>query len=262
MRMNPPRRHACSVKVPQYLPVKRAMISAGLLSCSEQGFVVAMGPLVELRAALTDWLARLEEVDERWEVPALIRADWVPRGVWREPAEDLWCSEQPGGHLLTPRPLFHLLNRLRHHPVEGGAWLLGGQCTRDERDTLPMLRQRVFTMMEYVVLAPQKALSIWLAGLLERLWEQAVAWDLPVDLSATDDRCSGMDLRLRLTDEQPLRLARGWELPVDVSSAYGLQDQRLAIVGCGIERWCLAILARHGVEADSWRRLPGLYATD
>lgn len=218
-----------------------------------------MGPLAGLRTALAGRLAGLEQVDERWEVPPLIRSDWVPRGVWRDPPEDMWCSEHPGGHLLTPRPLFHLLNRLRHHPVDGGAWLLSGQCTRDERDTLPLMRQRAFAMLEFAALAPQKALEVWMAGVLERLWERAVDWDLPVDLSATDDGQAGMDLRLRLTDEPPLKIARGWEVPPEVTAAYGLAGQRLAVVGCGIERWCLAVLARHGMDETSWRQLPALY---
>jgi|GEM_PF-2926048 len=235
------------------------MMSAGLLSCSQQGFVISMGPLVGLRAALAGWLGGLEEADDRWEVPALIREDWVPRDVWREPPEEAWCREQPGGHLLTPRPLFHLLNRLRHHPVEGGTWLLSGTCTRHEQGTLPLLRQRSFTMLEFVALAPQKALSVWMGGLMERLWEQAVAWDLPVDLSATSDGRRGMDLRLRLEDEPPLHLARGWELRPEIAAAYRLGDQAVAVVGCGIERWCLAVLARHGVQESDWRRLPKLY---
>jgi hypothetical protein len=252
--MRQPRRHASSVEIPNYISLKRAFIRANLLSCSQQGFNIAMGPLLGLRRSLVAWLESVESADELWETPPLIRNDWVPRGVWRDPPEDLWCRESPSGHLLTPRPLFHLLNRLRHHPRDGGVWIMHGQCTRDEDTqlTLPLKHQRSFTMLEFVALAPEGALGVWMGELMEKLWTQAVAWDLPVDLSAIENGTAGMDLRLRMPEMEPLRLARAWQIPPDVLGAYSIQGGQMAAVGCGVERWCLALLARHGVDSGSW----------
>lgn len=252
--MQQPRRHASSAEISAYEPLKRAFLRADLLSCSEQGFHITFGPLIDLRRRLVHWLESIECADETWEVPPLIRNDWVPRGVWRDPPEKLWCQESPSGHLLTPRPLFHLLNRLRHHPRDGGVWILSGLCTRDEdpSQTLPLKHQRSFTMVEFAALAPMGALGVWMGELMEKLWNQAVAWDLPVDLSATENSPAGMDLRLRMPEMEPLRLARAWQLPPDVLSAYKIEGLQLAAVGCGIDRWCLAVLARHGVEPSQW----------
>ena len=255
--MYEPHRHTSFAEIAAYEPLKRAFLRAGLLSCSEQGFNITMGPLTGLRRNLVRWLESIESADELWEVPPLIRNDWVPRGVWRDPPEALWCQEAPSGHLLTPRPLFHLLNRLRHHPRDGGVWIISGQCTRDEdaRQTLPLKHQRAFTMVEFVALAPAGALGVWMGELMEKLWNQAVAWDLPVDLSATEDGTAGMDLRLRMPEMEPLRLARGWQVPADVLAAYKIEGLRIAAIGCGIDRWCLAMLARHGVDPAAW---PGI----
>jgi len=257
--MNQPRRHISSAEVSAYEPLKRAVLRDNLLSCSEQGFNILIGPLAELHRAMIDWLGSTESADERWTVPALIRNDWVPRNVWDDPPEELWCNEAPSGHLLTPRPLFHLLNRLRHHPVDGGIWVLNGVCARDESpgDTLPLKHQRSFTMVEHAALAPRGALGVWMGEMMERLYSRAVAWDLPVDLSATDNGDSHMDLRLRLPQMEPLRLARGWRIPANVLQAYQLTNQQLASIGCGVERWCLAILARYGIEKHNWPQLRG-----
>lgn len=255
--MNEPRRHASSAEVTPYEPLKRSLLRDNLLSCSEQGFNILMEPLIGLRRGLTAWLEGVESADAYWEVPALIRNDWVVRNVWQDPPEELWCQESPSGHLLTPRPLFHLLNRLRHHPADGGIWVLTGTCTRDEnsRLTLPLKHQRSFTMVEYAALAPGGALGVWMGELMERLYAQAVAWDLPVDLSATDGGESGMDLRLRLPQLEPLRLSRAWQVPAKVLAAYGLEGLHLAAVGSGVERWCLAVLARYGTHAAQWPRI-------
>jgi hypothetical protein len=254
--MNQPRRNTCSAEVSAYEPLKRAFLRANLLSCSEQGFNTMIGPLVELHRGLTAWLEAAESADERWQVPALIRNDWVPRNVWSDPSEEQWCTEVPSGHILTPRPLFHLLNRLRHHPADGGIWVLSGVCTRDEspQSTLPLKHQRSFTMVEYAALAPHGALGVWMGEVMERLYGRAVDWDLPVDLSATENGDSQMDLRLRLPQLEPLRLARAWQVPAPVLAAYKLEDRQLAAVGCGVERWCLALLARYGTDPRAWPR--------
>jgi len=255
--MKQPRRHTCSAEVSAYEPLKRAFLRDNLLSCSEQGFNIMIGPLIELYRGLINWLESAESVDERWAVPAMIRNDWVPRGVWNDPPEELWCNEAPAGHMLTPRPLFHLLNRLRHHPVDGGIWVLSGVCTRDESSqaTLPLKHQRSFTMVEHAALAPHGALGVWMGEMMEQLYSQAVAWDLPVDLSATENGDSHMDLRLRLPQMEPVRLARAWQIPAEVLAAYKVDDQQLAAVGCGVERWCLAILARYGTDARNWPQI-------
>jgi hypothetical protein len=77
-----------------------------------------------------------------------------------------------------------------------------------------------------------------------------------VDGSAIDDSGEGMDLRLRLGDGEALRLARGWLVPEELTRTYGLGRQRLAAVSCGIERWCLAVLARYGGHHDKWPQIP------
>ncbi|MBN2083322.1 hypothetical protein JW859_14085 [bacterium] len=288
--MSQPERHECHVPIPEYLPIKREFMRAGLVSCSQQGFNIAFGPLTGLREGLATWMKSLEPADERWLVPALIRRDWVEYGIWNDPPAEMWCTEQPGGHLLTPRPLFHLLNRLRHHPSEGAVWLLEGQCTRNEdaEETLPLKLQRSFYMFEYIAQAPEGALNVWMGELFDRLWHQAVAWDLPVDRSAAQvqedaDRhtklseedaqrlalgwrlpvgspvkagAAGMDLRLRLGDGEAVRLARGWLVPEELTRVYGLGQQRMAAVSCGLERWCLAILARYGANANLWPQIP------
>lgn len=252
--MDEPRRHSSATNATAYEPLKRALLRDNLLSCSEQGFNILLGPLVGLRRSMLAWLESAESAEERWEVPTLIRNDWVPRKVWQDPPEELWCHDASSGHLLTPRPLFHLLSRLRHHPVEGGVWVLSGNCIRDESPqlTLPLKHQRSFTMVEYAALAPSGALGVWMGELMERLYAQAVAWDLPVDLSATDGGDSGMDLRLRLPQMEPLRLTRAWQVPANVLAAYDLTGMRLAAVGSGVERWCLAVLARYGTSDAAW----------
>jgi len=247
-----PRQHRSATGIPEYLPVKRACLGQGLFSCSQQGFNIAMGSLPGLRRRLGHWLAALDSNAEHWDVPHLIRRDWVARDVWRSPVEEQWCSEQPGGHLLTPRPLFHLLNRLKHHPLSGGVWLLRGECTRveDPKRTLPLLLQRSFTMVEIAALALPQALGIWREGLVEQFWEQAVAWDLPVELDAGPD--GAVSLCLVLAEEGHASLTRCWDVDESVMAAYGMADQQMAVLSSGLERWCLAILARHGPDAAQW----------
>lgn len=242
-------------EVAEYLPVKRRMISAGLLSCSQQGFNLAIGPLAELRCRLMDWVLALLPGAERWEVPPLIRSDWVERGVWDDPPESEWCREEPGANLLTPRPLMHLANRLRHHPVDFGQWVLNGVAVRheDPEATLPLLRQRAFMVQELAAVStkPEK-LQGWGAGVMARMWEQALAWNLPVELRGAPGPPEEAALFLRLPAEQPLLLARSGSLRPEVLAAYGLTGQQFNYATFGPERWTLALMARHGVDPGGW----------
>lgn len=256
--VNVMRTNVSRVEIPAYLVVKHSSLRAGLFSCSQQGFNIAMGPLLKLRRAVSSRLSGLDPQAVGWEVPPLIRADWVESGIWRDPADEQWCTEQPAGHVLTPRPVLHLVNRLRHHPVDHGTWLLSGACVRNEdpQETLPLLRQRAFTMLEYVRIAGVNDESEWRAGILNALWDLLIDLDLPVgmvELPADGQHGSGgTAILLHLPEVPPVSLARAWRLPTELLAAYQLDGRYMDVVGCGVERLCLGILSRWGLEAKLW----------
>jgi hypothetical protein len=252
--------HRPAEEIGSYQELKKSILKAGLLSCSEQGFNILRGPLAELAWALATHLGDLCEGTERWTTPLLLRRDWVIADAWHDPPPEQWCTEQPGGHLLAPRPLMHLLNRLRRHPQQSGAWLLSGPCVRNEQGTLPLYRQRAFTILEYAWLGEPHTVGHCQADVWDCVWELARGWDLPVDQVAGDDtlRASAADyaaewsLRLLLPDLDAVPLARATVLPLELCAAYGLAPQVVTTLGLGVERWCLAILARYGVEPAKW----------
>jgi len=245
--------HESQAPIPPYTQLKPEMRKARLFTCSEVGYNYAMGSLVSLRQQLQTWLASLEPGAEQWVVPPLLRADWVPTGVWQYPSDREWCREEPGGHMLTPLPLMYLLTRLKYHPVEQGSWLLSGWSTRNEANTLPLLRQRTFTVYEHVRLGSANETRTWAAQFIEQLWQQAVAWDLPVELLAVGEQlgCEA-ELTLRMPDTPAALLSRVFALPPQLKQAYQLAQEELVSVASGIERWCLAIIARHGADPASW----------
>jgi hypothetical protein len=244
-----------------------------MLCCSQAGFNIAIGPLVRLHNRMQRLLARLQSGAEPWLTPALLRADWAERGVWLRPPEEQWCREEPGGHLLTPRPLLHLLNRLRHHPVEQGAWRLKGGCVRHEQDTLPLYRQRSFSMVEHAWAGTEEHVLRECSRVLMALWQQAEGWDLPVELNAVVDPLVGaepsadyasagwpaeaypLSIMLRLPDMPLLSLATAELVIPEVRAAYNLDGLPLASLGAGVERWCLALLVRYGAEPERWPEL-------
>lgn len=232
-----------------YLELKRAMANAGLFSCSQVGFNVALGRLPDLRRGLQSWLGGMLEADSAWDVPPLIRADWIPRGAWDNPPEHQWVLTAPLGHVLTPAPAMHLLNRLRHHPSTGST-LLQGWCTRLEHDTLPLLRQLTFCMLERVDVR-ESAGALAGSAAFERVVAAARRLELPVELGE-DQAVEGSCLRLVLPDTPAVPLASYRVLPADLLAAYGYTRMRADRVGCGIERWCLAVIARYGVDAARW----------
>ena len=249
--------HTPGQEAPEYLPLKRRMIGAGLFGCSQRGFNIAMGPLVGLRRRVEDALARIDPDALAWEVPTLIRSDWVHWKAWQDPAEDEWCFEQPGGNVLTPRPLLHLANRLSHHPVPEGTWLLSGDCFRNEDPdrTLPLLRQRSFRMLELVHLQDPAGNGDWPRRVLDHLWELFVKLDLPVtmvEVPATGRGHPDIEVRLQLRAAEQVSLVRSWELPMPLREAYRLGDRRIWTIGAGPERICLGIMARWGVDTSDW----------
>lgn len=258
------RAHQSAVEIPAYLPVKYAAIKAGLFSCSQQGFNIAMGPLARLQRRIADRLSGLVPAAVPWDIPLLIRADWIEPGVWRDPHPGQWCTEQPAGHVLTPQPLMHLLNRLRHHPASDGTWRLTGHCIRNEDPdtTLPLLRQRSFTMVEFVRLANGMAVEQWAEALVDSCWHLAAGLDLPVELiELPADGAAGSGgqaIRLKLPEVEPVSLLRSWRAGPDLLGAYRLGGKQAAVIGCGVERLSLGILARWGLEETAWPDLePG-----
>lgn len=240
-----------------YLTLKRALLSAGLLSCSQVGFNITMGPLAELKRNIAEWLCSLDPEAEAWETPALIRRDWVETGVWDNPPPDQWCEVQPFGHLLTPRPLMHLFNRLRHHPVEHGRFVLHGQCFRQEEDTLPLLRQVAFEAVEHVALDASGNAGTHSREVCAKLARQAQSWGLPV---VANEHPSGLgtELALSLPETPQVNLVRLHVASPTLLSAYKMADYSVVTVGIGVERMCLAIVARFGVDPGGWPKLGGL----
>jgi hypothetical protein len=240
---------------PSYLELKPQLLRAGLLSCSQQGFNIARGALTHLRDRLWGRLATSISLDEVWDTPPLIRSDWVVRGVWQDPPEAQWLSASPGGQLLTPRPLMHLLSRLRWHPTAEGSWLLRGPAFRDEQDTLPLLRQRCFTLLEYVVLAADapRQLETYFE-ILHHLLEQILlaAGRAPAALLQED---GALCTRLALPDTAPVTLLRGACVTDPVLRGYGLEQQVIGSVGLSLERLCLLVLAACGPDEAHWPRL-------
>ncbi len=237
-----------------YIKYKRAIMSAGLLSCSQVGFNIAMGPLAELKRKVAQWLCSLNPAAEAWETPSLIRRDWVETSVWDNPAENQWCYAQPSGHLLTPRPLMHLVNRLRHHPVERGEFVLHGQCFRQEEDTLPLLKQIAFEAVEHVVVSRDSEQGRATEMVCEKLVSQAQSWGLPV---VVDEHANGVgaDLTLVLPDTPEVSLVRVHTAPANLLEAYKMAGYNVVTVGIGVERMCLAIVARFGVDPGEWPEL-------
>jgi len=216
-----------------------------------------MGALVGLQAGLTRVIGGLDTEAQPWEVPPLIRADWVHWKVWADPPEADWCFEQPGGNILTPRPLLHLVNRLRHHPVDEGTFLLSGSCTRNEDPdaTLPLLRQRTFRMLEFSRVDSANADASWSREMLDRLWAKLTGLDLPVqmvEIPGGDGTAPGIVIRLQLKAAEQVSLARSFELPAELLKAYKLEGRRIWTIGIGPERCSLGVLARWGVGAEDW----------
>jgi hypothetical protein len=263
-------RHDTWTSITPYIGTKHQLLGAGMLSCSQVGFNIAIGPLVRLHNRMQRMLARLQGEALPWLTPALLRSDWVERGVWQRPPEAEWCREEPGGHLLTPRPLMHLLNRLRHHPVEGGAWRLKGSCVRHEQDTLPFYRQRSFNMVEHAWIGAEEQVLRDCSCVTMALWKQAESWDLPVELNAEVDPLADaepgadfaadgwpaaafpLSIMLRLPDVPPLNLATAELIAPEVRAAYKLDNVHMASLGAGVERWCLALLVRYGIDPERW----------
>lgn len=232
-----------------YVELKREMLRAGLLSCSQVGFNIAMGPLTGLRDGLSALFARVFAAGERWETPPLIRADWIPAGAWDNPGDDQWIRTTPLGHVLTPLPAMHLLNRLRHHP-QAGTFHLSGWCFRQELDTLPLLRQVSFAVHERVQVeegSVEPTGSQVFAGLA------AIAGnlDLPVREESVDGP-AGARIILELPDTPVVPLAAHRRVQDGVLRSYGLERFAAHRLSCGIERWCLAIVARHGAGPAGW----------
>jgi hypothetical protein len=266
-------RHDTWTAITPYIGTKHQLFGAGMLSCSQVGFNIAIGPLARLHRRVQRMLARLQPEAEPWLTPPLLRADWAERGVWRRPPEEQWCREEPGGHLLTPRPLLHLLNRLRHHPVEQGAWRLNGGCVRHEQDTLPFYRQRCFSMVEHAWAGREEQVLHDCSRVLMALWKQAETWDLPVELNAAVDPLADaepdanfaaagwpaavypLSIMLRLPEMPLLSLATAELIAPEVRAAYKLEGVHLASLGAGVERWCLALLVRYGVDPERWPEL-------
>jgi hypothetical protein len=239
--------------LPSYKELKRSMLAAGLLSCSEQGFNIARGPLTLLRDTLAAVLTQVAGAAEVWDTPPLLRSDWVVRGVWQDPPEAQWLSEPAGGHLLTPRPSMHLLSRLRWHPESRGEWLLRGPVFRDEQDTLPLYRQRCFTMFEYVALGTarqaRQAVQQFELGLLQLLITDNLDSVVVADAGPGQPAANWL---LRLPNTAPVSLMRELPLSPELSAAYGLGQTKAISVAVGLERLCLAFLAVFGCEAELW----------
>jgi hypothetical protein len=269
-------RHDTWTSVTPYLGTKYALIGAGMLSCSQVGFNIALGPLAKLHERMGRFLARSQPDAEMWLTPGLLRADWAVYGVWRNPPDDQWCHEEPGGHILTPRPLLHLLNRMRHHPVEQGAWCLQGNCVRDEQDTLPFYRQRSFTVVERAWAGAEEQVRRQATQAMMVLWKQLQAWDLPIELNAPADPLDRLEpeaeypgtawpaaafplrIELQLPDVPPLNLATAELVSPEICAAYKLGQVHYATLGAGIERWCLALLVRFGIDPERWPDLGSL----
>jgi hypothetical protein len=251
-------RHAPTVPSPAYAVLKPALRRAGLFSCSEVGFNLALDPLARQQARVAAWLASAGPQVQGWAAPPLLRTDWAV-GAWHNPPPAQWCREEPGGHLLTPRPLLHLLNRLRWHPTDTGEWVLGSWCFRQEDPalTLPLLRQRAFYMVEHAWVGALTEAARWAAHELERWWELAVRLDLPVALSASEHARYDAAVLLELPDTPAASLAHAEVLPVAASGAYLKEGQACAAVGLGLERWLLALAARYGAHVEDWPELPG-----
>lgn len=247
-----------SESIKPYLELKRAMLANGLLSCSQAGFNIAMGPLTELRRGLSALFARVFRAAEHWEVPVLLREDWIPPDTWTNPPPEQWVRSTPLGHVLTPVAAMHLFNRLRHHP-SSGAFHLSGWCARQEADTLPLLRQISYFVDERVHV--EEAEKGGLAGPL--VFARLVAIALQLDLPVWEEKIEGqtgarITLSLPETPDVPLSTFR--DFPAELLHAYQLDWAAADQVACGLERWCLAIIARYGVNASHWPDLGSLGA--
>jgi hypothetical protein len=220
--------------VKPYLELKRAMLGAGLLSCSQAGFNIAMGALPSLQDGLSSLITRLFDAAEHWVVPPLIRADWIPAGAWDNPAAEQWVHAAPVGHVLTPQPAMHLLNRLRHHPAPG-TYGLSGWCARQESDTLPLLRQVTFLMHERVHVELQAGAQLTGHSAFDRLYGAAMQLDLPVELAAPASSHRRCCRRPSAYYSRPIASRPSWK----PRAGWGGDPTG----GCGLERWCPAVIA-------------------
>jgi len=232
------------------------MLERGLLSCSQAGFNIAMGPLTGLRRALSGLFARAFAAGEEWEVPVLLREDWIPAQAWGDPAESCWVRSAPLGHVLTPEPSMHLFNRLRHHRATG-VFHLSGWCTRQEVDTLPLLRQVSFFVHERVQVAEAGKAGPSGPLVFAKLVAIALELDLPVREEKLDSQ-TGARICLALPETPDVPLTTFRDVAPELLRAYGLDWAVADTVSCGLERWCLAIIARYGVDASNWPAVGGL----
>ena len=239
-----------------YLELKREMLRAGLFSCSQVGFNIAFGALPRLRADFAGLFARVFEATEHWDVPPLIREDWVPAGAWDNPADAQWVRTEPLGHVLTPLPAMHLLNRLRHHPGSG-VFHLSGWCTRRETDTLPLLRQIAFSVEERIQVEQAGGPELHGPMVFESLVALAFEMELPVEEALIEGQ-EGACLNLQLPDTPNVPLAAFRDALPGLLASYGMDWAAVDRVSCGIERWCLALIARHGTDPASWPDIASL----
>jgi hypothetical protein len=239
-----------------YLELKRDMLRAGLFSCSQVGFNIALGDLPRLRADFCALFTRVFAATERWVVPPMIREDWIPADSWDSPGSGQWVRTEPLGHVLTPLPAMHLFNRLRHHPASG-SFHLSGWCCRQETDTLPLLRQVSFTIEERVQVGKTGVAELLGPIVFAKLAALAQQLELPVEETRNEGH-EGACLSLQLPDTPEVPLAAFRNVDSRLLSAYDLDWAAADRVSCGVERWCLALIARHGTDPGNWPDLAKL----
>jgi hypothetical protein len=233
-----------------YLELKHELLRRNLLSCSETGFNIARGEFAlqadRLRRRLLDALPERET----WKTPPLIRADWIEHSAWETWLGHRLTRSGLGGHVLSPKPVAHLLNRLRHHPEQAAAYLLWGPAFRDVGDTLPLYRQIAFNQLEAVTAGRQQEV---LGGLARDFatW-RSIADGLGLAYDVARDR---MELSLNFTDRPPVAVVSAALLDPVLASAYGLADITLGICSTSIERCCLSWIAGHGADPAGWPAL-------
>ena len=235
----------------RYAEIKRQAIQNGLLSCSQQGFITAQGQLCSLISRQSKLLQAVLAEEQVWDTPPLIRRDWIEREAWENWLGHGLAAMVPGGHLLTPKPLAHLLNRLRHHSQDQSSWLLSGQAFREVEGTLPLHKQIAFSIVESVYAGGREAVWKHASDAFGKVAELAGELGLPVVLEERPDMFESR-LMLRFDELQPVPVCTVQILDNALGAAYGLQLQHFGICSASLERWCLAVMAGHGADPAGW----------
>ena len=221
-------------------------------------------------ASFPQWLTAVAQIDGSEEVLQEV-AD-AP-----DPAEAAARALVPTQWALQPAVCYHVYAGLADTVLGGSRCIsIAGTCWRREQSYAPLERQWAFTMRETVCLGTASDVELFRQRGLGRALGLAERLGIPAEVATATDpffapTARGRSLLQRIKAlKQELLLPLGDGRTVAAASFnhherffgeafnIGLRDGTPASSGCvafGVERWVLAFLVAHGVEAADWPQL-------